>query len=613
MSKVKENIVERYIHFLVIGVAGVLSVLLLFAGVIKSPNAVEVGRDKLGPGEIDREIHKQAKMIEQKLNSEPEPVGRYVEKFEDFKDIYAMSIEDFEDFRFPIPGAVGSSGFMKRSYDLPAIAELKDVEISHMRAVAHLPLYPVGLDNTYDQLATNVDDVDIVTVEAQFDLSELKENFEKTFNSANLRKDWRDEELAKIIFAKVELQRQRLLDDGSWGEWEIVPRTKVDQYSELMDYAEKFSELEKGIDVLRLQFQSNIVWSNLLQPQVYEIAQSNLSWYPPSLFGIYEKQQKELERERIKALRESQRGDSDRDRKREPRTPARTTDTGTRPTSPTTRPDDRRTRRPVREEDKDSRSRKQIDVDVKFAGMLIPDNVEADQLVGDLTMWACDDTAEPDNTYRYRLRYAVFNPVAGMDWYKQQYKDYSDSVVLWSNYTEPTESIYVAGKEYIFPIDKTSRGVVVEVAKYELGKWRKHEFLVNVGDQIGGIVEEVVLESAGSTTEDSLKVEKTQEVDYRTGAVFVEIREVEDQIEVGNTLRSVSYEEMLYKKGNQEIKGLPIRERYWPDNLKNAFKEVKDSLDKVVEITQRGSSSAGSKRVLSPRTGAPDMGRPGGV
>ena len=621
MSRIKENIVERYIHFVILAVFVLISLALIAMFGVKSPNSAEIKGGKFGPGQIDKQIQSQAKMLDTKLKQDPKPKGRYSSKYKEFEKLYAMSLEGYQGLVLPMPSAYNSTMLAQRFYDVPIIPNLTEIEVACAREVAHVPQIQVNSERSYQEVDTAPGDIDLVTVEARLDFSELAENFRKSFASLDIKREWKDDELAKVIFANVNLQRQVKLEDGSWGEWEDVSRTAIDRYAEFMEFAENVNDLEKGVNVLKIQFQTNELWQNLLQPESYEIAQADLLWYPPSLYGKYLREKKIEERELQKAEQEKRKSDrGGRTRtKREKRTPTVAPGGGGMPGmggpgmgmpgmgAPT---ENKRTRKPREKEDK--KQKQEVDVEQEYQDILITQDDELQELSGEIAIWAHDDSTTPDNTYRYRLRVGVFNPVAGLGWYKEEYQEYNDRVVLWSEYTAPTEEVFVEGRNYILPISETSKGVKVAVAKYKLGLWLGHEFSVSPGDKIGDLVEVVkYVDEQGkritSRKKDDTAKKVIEEIDLSTSATFIRVQDAKTTVTMGSASKEVDIREFVYSLDGEELL-VPIGQRYWASALKTVSKNIKSDKDKEIEILERGATGNMRK---SPGMGMPGMGMPG--
>ena len=606
MSRVKENIVERYAHFAILGVSALISLALVAMLVIKSPNSKKIDGSSFGPGQIDQKILSKAKMLDTKLRQDPEPKERYISRYSQFEKIFAMSLEGYEGLNFPIPSSYNSTVLAQRYYDVPSIPELSDVEVRYVREVAFVPQVKVDTNRPYGQVDTAAEDIDLVTVEAKLNFAQLAENFRKSFNSAEIKREWRDPELAKVIFAKAELQRQYLIDDSKWSEWEDVGRSRIDQYAGYMDFSDDVNKLKKGVDVLRIQFQSNDLWQDLLQPQAYDIAQADLKWYPPSLYSKYLQQKKEADRNRLKP---------DKGRRGATRAVrgSRTTRATRRPPA-SNGPDttnvgglrngrDTHDRRPRNSKTRTPKVKKNVGLDQQYESMLIAKNVNVEDLPDSISIWAHDDSPKANTTYRYRLRIGVFNPIVGRNWCNKEYDAYNDKVVLWSEYTQPTSEVTIEGREYILPISQTAKGVKVTVAKYNLGLWQGHEFIVSPGDKIGDIVE--IAKTAkkqdrngrGNNVRQEPSKKVIEEVDFTTGATFVKVQDATVTLSKGGVDKEVKVKEFVYTYDGENNLSAYIGKRYWTPVMLDVSKKIKADKSREIEIIphQGASSTRGSR------------------
>ncbi len=651
MSRSKENVLELYVHFIILGVVGLISLGLLFKFVIVSPNSEEFMGQAVSPSDVDQKILEQAKQIETRLASQPEQRNRYTPKSTEFEALMKDSMPSLALAYFSYPGEESAAIESQREYALPEIPNPSDMAADHIRTVAFVPVVDLAIEDNYDTIATNVADTDIVTVQAAINVTALYESFDKTFAGRSLKAQWRDPQLAKVIFAGAQLQRQQLVD-GVWTDWEIVPRAKIDKYRQVFSdvyYADEPSKAE----ILMPQFIIPELWKNALQPKIYDIAQLDMKWYPPSIMGDYEKEVANVERERQRTDREASRtAAADR---RTTATPAR--DTTRTPVAPggdgmgmgmgmgmdgmggmggmgggvaVDRTVTRRTPEPRNPRDERAaaaaRTPQKRDFDKEYTDIKIKDDADLSKLRDNLVVWAHDDTVKPGNVYRYRLRYGVFNPVAGKGWYEEQSAAYNDQIVLWSVFTPVTDRFVIEKRQYVFPTAPQANGVVVKVAKLMLGNWKTRDFLVKPGEFIGYEVEEQQKRSTttrynpGAAAAADAVIEK---VDYSTGMIFIDLKDVQDW-ELAGTVKDRTYQTMIYSEDGN-VYSIPARDRFWPSDLVDAQKTINSSAGKVVEIS-RDRSMTGSTRTAPggfmgdgmgmdgmgmPGMGMPGMGMPG--
>ena len=200
--------------------------------------------------------------------------------------------------------------YAERKYRLPLVPDVTDVGVNLIRAAAYVPLQDLTAQTTYDKAAVEPNDIDLVTVEAKFDVAELYRRFQASFAGVDVQKEeWRDPCLAKPIFAAVQLERQELQEDGAWSAWQPLPRSRVEANRDLFKVYERISDLPAGgLDVRLMQFNRDDVAMGLLQPESYQIASAEEEWFPPSYYSKF----KDLQR---KADAEKRRDEKEKDRK----------------------------------------------------------------------------------------------------------------------------------------------------------------------------------------------------------------------------------------------------------------------------------------------------------
>jgi hypothetical protein len=249
-----------------------------------------------------------------------------------------------------------------------------------------------------------------------------------------------------------------------------------------------------------------------------------------------------------------------------------------------------------------------------------------------LLFWAHDDTVVPGESYRYRIRLGVFNPIAGRDWFREDQKDYKDKPVLWSGYSKVTETVQAPLMMHFFPLEvaaKEEKGVKVKVAKFHNGKWRNEDFEVRPGEMIGKTIERKPKAGALQTSgyglggaASFLSSSGTEVIDFSTGASLVDVVETSDWMGV-NMLRQRDYADILYTKDDESIEHLAAKMRFWPVPLQQQFNVVKAAEKEVVQMKMRssgggrfqqsgqpGSTPAGAGR-LRGRRGRGRLGRSG--
>lgn len=291
---------EEHVEKMILVIVGLVCAWLMITRVILSPNVVGWNDRNLSPSGVDAYVYEQAQDLAEQFNRPPEAVEPYEPRIGDYLAKVGSAISSIDESLWPVvPSEAAARMLAEGVYRLPAIGEVNDVAIGLISAVAYDPIDEVTPQNPYDKAGNEPNDIDLVSVEAKFDVAKLWENFRECFVD-DVEPQWADPCLAKPIFAAMQLQRQELNDDGGWSDWQDVPRPKIDQYRELFKITEDIKDLPPGgLKVQMLQFDYKHVQIELLQPQAYQFASAREEWFPPRLHEEYEEfQRKELQEER---------------------------------------------------------------------------------------------------------------------------------------------------------------------------------------------------------------------------------------------------------------------------------------------------------------------------
>jgi len=537
---------------------------------------VEVGDRKLSPSAVDDYIYEEANTLRQGMTGPAAEMEPYKPRLPEFVKLMDSAIQDISiDVDTVVAKKSDDTSFAKGVYRLPEIGEVSDVAVNLIRAVAYVPIDEVTPENSYDKAGNEPNDLDLVSVEAKFDVERLYESFgasffedvEEAYADPCLAKpifaavqlqSYADPCLAKPIFAAVQLQRQQLTDDGRWGDWQVVPRPRIDHNREVFKIGEKIEDLPAGgLKVQMLQFGYKQTQIDLLQPQPYQFASAREEWFPPSLHGEFADFQKKERAEELRKQKEEEKEARERDRdQRSGRrsgtevggyggaaggqsrsrgtsqygggsagtTNSRNRSSRGRDSSSTARSgtglqtDTGRSRGRGRGSSRRSgggdtadqmydpgmdgiglpgttqrgpRRPTINDVYIKYDEVALTRLTEFAKIREPLMFWAHDDTVEPENTYRYRIRLGVFNPVAGTNQLDERDKALADQAVLWSGFSDTTEPVEIMGTMYFFAnnVREADKAVTVQVSKLTLGRWYSHDFPVKQGELMGESLE----------------------------------------------------------------------------------------------------------------------------
>ncbi|MHC4535269.1 MAG: hypothetical protein ACYS6K_15070 [Planctomycetota bacterium] len=663
------SFLEEHVEKIVLVIVGLVCIFLMVTRVIFSPNQVSYGDAKYSPAAIDEQVYKEAQLLSDQVTPSPEDLEPYQSKLTEFVALLDSSLSDIDVNIWPqVPYATdettrGAGG----KYRLPRIGVVEEVEVEHIRAAAYVPTVVITPENTYSKAESEPNDIDLITVEAKFDIEMLYERFKQCFVD-DVEQQYSDPCLAKPIFAAVQLQRQELDENGSWSDWQNIPRTKIDHYAELFESVEDAGILPPGrLKVWKLQFDDWQLQMDLLQPQAYAMASAKEEWYPPVIHRKFLDIQRKEDIEEARKAREDEQKSNDRSDSRRSRasgfggTAGRASgrmsgaggmegyggmggDTSRRRSgrSGTSRGGSRggvpsleggqggltsRRRRgttrgrtteqglggPGMEgymmgglpgERLTRRGPSMYDVYDEFDKIQLTSRTLLEKMKDPLVFWAHDDTVEPRKHYRYRIRFGVFNPVAGTDQLSGEDISRKDEVVLWSEFSDVTKPVEIPGRLYFFAkhIREPAGVVTVQVSKYINGYWHSEDFKVSQGEVIGNVVDTEIeterqrsdsgygrgmdprlgagrgmtdprMSSLSSYSRPDEKSVVPDSIDYSTGAVMVDVVAVNDWAGDKN-LATRRYYDMLYSMDGTDIEHMPVRTSYWAKDLQDWYGKI---------------------------------------
>ena len=300
---------EGHIEKVVLGVVGLVCIWLFKTFVLFSPNIVPYDNKQFSPGEIDPYIRTLAQKVEFDLKQPVTTVQTAAPpadpRVSSFLAMMACSIRDVNtSLSLPLPYISSTALAGRAPYKLPEVGGVTDVAAGHIRAAAYVPIVPITQQKVYDKSNSEPNDVDLVTVEGKYNVAALYDEFRRSFAGADVPIEWRDPCLANPVFAAVQLQRQELLQDGSWGNWQVVPRARIETRRQMFEAIQDSGNLPAGgVKVQLLQFDNPDVRMDLLQPMAYQIASADVEWFPPSLHKKFEDM---LRKEKLEDKRKAQ-------------------------------------------------------------------------------------------------------------------------------------------------------------------------------------------------------------------------------------------------------------------------------------------------------------------
>lgn len=617
--------VEAHADKIVLGLVVVISLALLWMYVLAGPYSAQVDGRGQGPGDIDVYVKAKAERLLEELDKTADPMPYDKAYAAEFDQLVKSSVQ-VASLAVPYPGT-GETGVVEdRLYDLPRVASLTDVTASTLRGAAQIPTDEIRPDNPYMSSPYEMADLDLVTVSANFNMESLINSFQQSFMGPRLQAAWKDSSLARPVFARLELQRRQLRSDGSWTDWATVPRTRIDMYKKLLeDLPMTTDELQFGVNIWINQYMDKLVQKDILQPDAYAFLISRSEWMPPAYLNeAFEIVTKEEEAQ-LRQMREerSKRMENPNDRRPDAGRP-----TGNRrPQQDNRRPqqDNRRGRdmlggplgempvmpqrvAPVR------RERTLDDVKSDMKKMMLDDRTTPEAMREALLVWAHDDTVRPGQTYQYRLRLGVFNPIAGKDWFRAEQDRFKNQVVLWSDYTEPTQEIHIQKRIHVFPMEllaskepASDQGVKVEVAKYNLGQWQTQTFDVFPGQIIGQKAEvkpkPTPAVGGGMLGAEPVMMVETANPLGQTGPLIVDFTtpytmvDVSRQVSWGSSAQRRSTRDlMLYYDPERQLTEAAVGRTNWDAGLRKDYDYVQAEMERAVQMLTPGMTPLGAPR-----------------
>ncbi len=620
MSRKKSSIFEQYLDKAVIAIAVIISLVIIFFNVLRAP-AVKVDGRPRAPGEIDRYISTKADKLYEQIRGEPNRAGNFVPKCELFAENISKSIKGVDlskTMSLPYYDE-GTVSLEDRKYHLPDIPDVNDVHAAMVQIVTHIPDDPLNPNASFSQDTSDLNDIDLVSVQCTVDFEGIARKFRESFAAASVRKEWRDERYARPVFADVQLERREKLEDGQWSQWAPVPEARNFPLQKELAVPHSIDELKVNMDIVLISFGAEQYQKEILQPAVYNYAYPGTQWLCPKLWKTREeliaKQEEARKREQLEAEKRA------RIEERNRRTSARETRTtsirgtgtggampdmgmggmgmpgmgmggpgGMTPAAPTrqtgvrTQPAEqiRRTEPSVSkrtgQSDFDSTGIQKIENE--FLSLKLDERNKLENLKK-VVVWAYDDTTESGKEYQYRIRAGVFNPVAGKNYVVEEQQQLNSEVILWSKFSVPTEPIKTPLRMHLFPKEwrDPAKTATIEVMKYHLGRWSAKDFPVKCGEMIGKYVEETTTSDGASGYGSS----EPQKIDYTTGAILVDVIKVNDW-DASKGLKQQEYYSAVYSYNPQQLASLAIGERFWPSSVLQTYKDLQEKVKAAVEF-----------------------------
>lgn len=590
-KKQATNILEAHLEKIVLAVVLAICVCIIFSQLL-SP--VGSGDDTdLSPSELARKAAAQAENIESGLartSPDKKDWPPYPSIREDL--IYVEPLASIPLDKIPLnpPLRLLSEDEKYRNpYVIPDIPSLANAKIDFTRALVVLPGDPEDLSpaaTSGSQAKTG--DVDFVTVEAVFPLSELYQKFQNNFVDTVEKPPL----YPGPIVADTQLQQAMLLPGRAWSPWRTLPRLAVDPLKN-----ERSLDAINSLSLAPYEFllerkQSPLAQQLTLKPEPYRLL--NREWLSPS--EKIEQEALEQKKGRDAARREVRDSRSGRTPPGQTESSGRTTGagmTGGRRTS---------------------------------SGRTNRTSPDADWLnQKEITLWAFDEQVESAGVYRYRLRLGFFNPIAGHDsWFTPQQQHLTDQKILWSPWIEPKNVIRIPERIAFFLKSEDSRqeGVDIDVRRWQNEQWHEKTFPVSPGAVIGRPAKPDVKRRPRRETErDSSRTasprQEIERVDFTTDITLIDIIPNSQHIQQKRT--SITdlplTTDIIYSNSQGQILRLGLDKRSWPTHLASLYSRIDKAIkeqekDDTPSTSGRRDDRTGNSRRPDPSDRQPLRGRP---
>lgn len=429
--------IELHVEKVVLGLVAVFLLWVLWAYVIQSRYSIELGGQSVAPGQVDRKIREEAQVLEDRLRG-PAPrqiseldIPRYARLFQD-----ELSGPTTPESTRP---GIGASRLAARlsSRPLPLdLAEGPGPDLERPIRTLQVPAPTALAASTYlgtlaaEQLEVQVleklpteDPFDLqwVTVAGRFPVDRLREHLDSDppQDMRPIPRSWLEQTLA---VADVQLQRRRLMPDGSWSDPEPAERMPGRPVLGGLVGEPTAMQIDQAVQTIRREE------SRLLQPPFYPLRHGR--WSPPQIEATTAEADAAEDTGRAAATGRA------------------------RPTAGPASPDDA------------ERSR-----------LPLPDEP--------MVVWNHDVFAEPGATYQYRLRVVMINPLFGRDLPNQPAQAERFTVAGdWSDWSEPVET-YRRQYFFLTSANANLGRATVEAWKFHNGLWRMANFPIAPGDPVG--------------------------------------------------------------------------------------------------------------------------------
>ena len=553
MARGSVNIFEQHVEKITLGLAAIFLLLMVYLYMVRSPNRVSYGNEKLAPAELTEAIQRDTEALKKAMSNAPAVDT-------DVPDYSAQLLAQHSAGLFKRQGGqeplVQDRLLLAADFGLPIPNLSEEQEEGQSDIVLVPPLAPTApvsragrnlvirertsLTQTFEQDEsgqTEAVELPWVTVAAYFDRAAQQDAMTKAGYATYL---------SKIYIAGVDVQRQELLADGNYSEWQdVTPSMAMPQVSiPTPDIDANTGVLINPLADVLATIKAN--QASICQPPFYRI-EAGEEWRMPPLDGypdadgpktaakqtqkpdggkgsitvdpnpVDDKTARDKATQALKRAEDAYRNSQDETALR-----AAEEVLGNKAATARARNRARYIQRSIRllEKQKGSSAESLAPVQKPNEGGDESNLITHPSDPNKLAVWFHDDTVESGKSYRYRLRVNLWNRYLGK-FAALKDREQGKAPVLLGDWSLPGEPVIVPPAAYFFvtsaPPGKDTAGVTVY-------KWHKGErvsriFYVGIGDLIGQVQEG----ETGILDRQTLQPMR-ESVDFSTGALVLDLR-----------------------------------------------------------------------------------------
>lgn len=480
------SLLEKYVEWIAIAIGGLIFMYAVWIYWVAPDISATVNGEEVGPRSVDAKVlagpgaSLDAAMDNPRTPIPPEPPDLPKEFDDEFR------IAKYEPRVLNLPGLFAGSNPMGRPDDSVIPGGGFKVDRAPVPPPAHVT-----------RLASGRSFANVAAPQAQptaRDLAEVRVDF--TVPAFTIAQAFREVRLPAAnqttSVLRVMLHRQRLLASGSWGEDHVVALLQNNPLATMPVPQENAPAEQKNNYIAFIE--QNPTW--VLQPPFYEVTAGDNPMALQAIVPVPEPGKEagpDADGPQSKPAGGSNSGQANFGSQGDPRAPEAPGNAGRQPQQPGDAAQPQQQRRPGQPQQ-------------PAAPTLPPGAFNAAQLQAPLNGWAWDIEAVPGETYRYRVIYALKNPMFNTKNVAARPELESLLALVSSEAaTEWSPQIEVEPLTYWFMTGSTSTSAKFDVFRWQNGAWQLSDFEVSPGDPVG--------------------LERPAGIDFRTGRTLVDVRE----------------------------------------------------------------------------------------